>query len=404
MSEKSAARLHLEGGGLVLLLGTLVAFGPLSIDLYLPALPAIAHSLVASTESIQLSITVFLAGFSVGMLFYGPISDRLGRRPVVISGIALFVLATLACAVATSATSLIVARFLQALGGGAASVLARAIARDVYSPAEGLRKLSQMAMVTAIAPLLAPLIGSFVLAWGGWRATFGVLLAWGVACLAATWACLPESLPPERRGGLGFGQAFAVYGRMLVDPATVGLLLAGGGSFAAMFAYITGGPFFFIELNRLEPFHYSLIFGLNAVGIFIANYVNSRLVHRRGAKRMAAAGCAIGLAAALPLPFLVGTSLLGVVCALFLVVSITGLLGANCVGMLMHGYPKNAGAAAAHFGAAQFGLGMCASWMVGRLHDGTGLSMAWTILGAAMLAAAGLALHWFTADERFTRH
>ncbi|MCL2656241.1 MAG: multidrug effflux MFS transporter [Betaproteobacteria bacterium] len=397
--------LRLGEGGLLLLLGTLVAFGPLSIDLYLPALPAIARGLAASAETVQLSVTVFLAGFSAGMLFYGPISDRFGRRRIVLSGIALFVLATLACAFANSATSLIAARFLQALGGGAASVLARAVARDVYPPVEALRKLSQMAMVTAIAPLLAPVIGSGVLLFGGWRATFGVLLAWGAICLVATWTCLPETLPPERRGTLKIGQAFAAYGQILTNPGALGLILAGGGSFAAMFAYITAGPFYFIELNRLKPYQYSLIFALNAIGIFCANYANSRWVRTQGARRLAGAGCALGLLAALCLPFLVAQhNLAAVIGALFFVVSVTGLLGANCVGLLMHGFPRNAGAAAALFGTGQFGLGMLASWAVSHTHDGTGMPMAWVMLGASATAALGFTLHCMLADQRFAPH
>ncbi len=382
-------------GRFILLLGALVAFGPLAIDLYLPALPAIAAGLGASPEAVQSSITVFLAGFAVGMLFYGPISDRYGRRTVMLSGIALFALASLACMLATAVEQLILARFVQALGGGAASVLARAVVRDVYSQTEAIRKLSLMAMVTAIAPLLAPLLGSALLAGFGWRGTFAAVLVWGLLSLAVVWRMLPETLPPEKRGQMSLAAAFAAYGRLAVDPVAIGLLLAGGMSFAAMFAYITASPFYFIALQKLSPVAYGALFAANALGIFAANYANSRLVKSRGAAGMAGIGCASGLAGALLLAGAVfGGDLLPLVIAgLFIVVSMTGLLGANCVGLLMARYPQNAGAAAALFGSSQFGFGMWASAAVSYTHDGSGRPMAWVIVATMTISVFGYLLY-----------
>lgn len=378
-------------GRFVLLLGALVAFGPLSIDLYLPALPAMATGLAAGSGAVQLTITVFLAGFSLGMLFYGPLSDRYGRRKVMLGGIALFVVASLACMLATAIEYLIGARFFQALGGGAASVLARAVVRDVYRPDEAIRKLSLMAMVTAIAPLLAPLLGSVLLAGFGWRGTFAALLVWGLLSLLVVWRVLPETLPREQRGQLSLGRAFAAYGGLLLDPVALGLVLAGGMSFAAMFAYITASPFYFIELHAFSPLAYGLLFAANALGIFAANYLNSRLVRSKGPVVMAGIGCGLGFAGALLLWLAsgVGGALPGVIVGLFVVVSMTGLLGANCVGLLMARYPQNAGAAAAVFGAGQFSLGMLASAAVSYHHDGSGRPMAWVILVVSVLSLLG---------------
>ncbi len=249
-------------GRFILLLGALVAFGPLAIDLYLPALPAISAGLLAPPETVQLSITVFLAGFSLGMLFYGPISDRYGRRTVMLTGIALFVVASLACMLATAIEHLIAARFVQALGGGAASVLARAVVRDVYTPTEAIHKLSLMAMVTAIAPHLAPVLGSVLLS------------------LLVVWFLLSETLLLERRGQLSLGSAFGAYGGLLCDLVALGLLLGGGISFAAMFVYITGGPFFFIQLKYFSPLAFSLMFPTNALGIFAANGASFLVSHQ----------------------------------------------------------------------------------------------------------------------------
>ncbi len=382
-------------GRFILLLGALVAFGPLAVDLYLPALPAIAAGLAAPAEAVQLSVTVFLAGFSLGMLFYGPLSDRYGRRPVMLWGIALFALASLGCTLANDVGQLIAARFLQALGGGAASVLARAVVRDVYTPTEAIRKLSLMAMVTAIAPLVAPLAGSGLLAAFGWRGTFASLVAWGLLSLVTVWRALPETLPAHQRGQLSLGQAFAAYGRLLRDPAAGGLVLAGGMSFAAMFAYITASPHFFIGLNGFSPLSYGLLFGANALGIFLANYLNSRLVKRKGAAFMAGIGSTLGLAGSVLFAAASGIdrALPALIAGLFLVVSMTGLLGANCVGLLMARFPRNAGAAAATFGAGQFGLGMLASAAVSVLHDGTGRPMGWVMLAASAASVGGMLLY-----------
>ncbi|MDE2440706.1 MAG: Bcr/CflA family multidrug efflux MFS transporter, partial [Betaproteobacteria bacterium] len=385
-------------GRFILLLGALVAFGPLAIDLYLPALPAMAAGLAASPEAVQSSITVFLAGFAVGMLFYGPISDRYGRRTVMLTGIALFSLASLACLLASAVEQLIVARFAQALGGGAASVLARAVVRDVYSQTEAIRTLSLMAMVTAVAPLLAPILGSALLAGFGWRGTFAAVLVWGLLSLAVVWRMLPETLPAEHRGQLSLAAAFAAYGRIALDPVALGLLLAGGMSFAAMFAYITASPFYFIDLQQLSPTAYGLVFAVNALGIFGANYFNSRLVKTHGAAVMAGIGSFCGLAGAMLLVFAMATGtgasgLSAVMGGLFIVVSMTGLLGANCVGLLMARYPQNAGASAALFGSSQFGFGMWASAAVNFLHDGSGRPMAWVILGCASLSVCGYLLY-----------
>lgn len=387
------SRPPLPAARLIVLLGALVAFGPLAIDLYLPALPAMASGLAASAERVQLSITVFLAGFSLGMLFYGPISDRYGRRTVMLSGIALFAAASLACMLATAVEQLIVARFVQALGGGAASVLARAVVRDVYTPTEAIRKLSLMAMVTAIAPLLAPLLGSLLLVQFGWRGTFAAVVLWGVLSLLVVWFQLPETLPAEQRGQLPLSRAFAIYGSLLVDPVALGLMLAGGMSFAAMFAYITASPFYFIELHGFSPFAYGLLFASNAVGIFAANYANSRLVKARGPVVMAGIGSGLGFLGAVLLWVAVGVNdaLPAVIVGLFIVVSMTGLLGANCVGLLMARYPQNAGAAAALFGASQFGLGMLASATISYFHSPTGQAMAWVILVVSGVSLLG----WF---------
>ncbi len=387
-----------ESRRLILLLASLTAFGPLAIDLYLPALPSIAAGLAATPEAVEASVTVFLAGFALGMLFYGPISDHYGRRRVVQGGIALFTLASLGCMATDSVGHLIAARFIQAIGGGAASVLARAVVQDVYKPAEAIQKLSLMGMVMAVAPVVAPLLGSLILMLSGWRGTFGALFVWGLLCLALVTKFLPESLPPELRNQHSLGRAFAAYGSLCLDPVAVSLALIGGMSMAAMFAYITGGPFYFIHLRHFTPTAYSVIFATNAFGIFLASFLNSRLLPRFGAEALIGLSCAIALASALALLVFVDfANGLVAVGAIFLVVSMIGPLGANCVGLLMRNYPRNAGAASAFFGASQFLFGTLASMGVSFFYNGTGQPMAWMVVVASALSMLG---YWLLRRRR----
>ncbi|MFS2138997.1 multidrug effflux MFS transporter [Duganella sp. Dugasp56] len=389
--NSSAVIYHPSERKIAVLLGALAAFAPLAIDLYLPALPTIAASLNATTDLVQMSVTLFLAGFVLGMLFSGPVSDRVGRRNVLFLGIVLFALSSVACMSASSIDQLIAARFIQALGAGAVSVLSRAVARDVFPGPRAIPVFSLIAMVSAIAPLVAPLTGSGLMVLFGWRGTFGALAVWALFGAFIVWTRVPESLPPERRVQTSMSAVFAVYRRLIGDSTAIGVLLAGGASFAGMFAYITAGPFYFIELNGFAPAQYSIVFAANAFGIFLANYLNRQRSAKRGPEAMMRLGSRVALFGALGL---IAATLLHagtwlVICALFAVVSMTGLLGANGVGLLMARYPDNTGACAALFGAAQFGLDALASMAVSLMHDGSGRPMAIVIVVAASTSVLG---------------
>jgi DHA1 family bicyclomycin/chloramphenicol resistance-like MFS transporter len=288
---------------LILLLGALAACGPIATDMYLPSLPSIADGFSVSAGAAQRTLTSFMAGFSIGMLLYGPLSDTWGRRPVLLGGIALFTLASIGCFVAGSIDMLIFVRFLQALGAGAASVLARAIARDAHEPTDAAKVLSMVAIVTAVGPLLAPLIGGQILRFAGWRGVFVVLASFGALCAATAYLRVPETWPKERRKSAAVLASFASYGRILSDPVAWGHMLCGGMAFASMFSYITATPFVYIEYFHVSPQHYGLLFGLNVVGIMIGNFANTRLVGSVGSLRIIAAAsfvsCIASLAVAL---------------------------------------------------------------------------------------------------------
>ncbi|MCA3801780.1 Bcr/CflA family multidrug efflux MFS transporter, partial [Burkholderia sp.] len=335
---------------LILLLGALAACGPIATDMYLPSLPSIADGFSVSPGAAQRTLTSFMAGFSVGMLLYGPLSDTWGRRPVLLGGIALFTLASIGCFVSTSIDMLILVRFLQALGAGAASVLSRAIARDAHEPTDAAKVLSMVAIVTAVGPLLAPLIGGQILRFSGWRGVFVVLAVFGAICAATAYLRVPETWPKERRKSTAVLASFASYGRILSDPVAWGHMLCGGMAFAAMFSYITATPFVYIEYFHVSPQHYGLLFGLNVVGIMIGNFANTRLVGRIGSLRIIAAASLVSAIASLAVAFVALTGwggLWSIVVCLFFVVGVVGILSANCTTDLMHRYPHNAGASAA---------------------------------------------------------
>ncbi|MBR8240809.1 Bcr/CflA family multidrug efflux MFS transporter [Burkholderia multivorans] len=384
---------------LILLLGALAACGPIATDMYLPSLPSIAQGFSVSPGAAQRTLTSFMAGFSIGMLLYGPLSDTWGRRPVLLGGIALFTLASVGCFVSTSIDMLIIVRFLQALGAGAASVLARAIARDAHEPTDAAKVLSMVAIVTAVGPLLAPLIGGQILRFAGWRGVFVVLAAFGALCAATAYLRVPETWPKERRKSAAVLASFASYGRILSDPVAWGHMLCGGMAFASMFSYITATPFVYIEYFHVSPQHYGLLFGLNVVGIMIGNFTNTRLVGRLGSLRIISAASLVSCVASLAVALVALTGwggLWSIVVCLFFVVGVVGILSANCTTDLMHRYPHNAGASAAVFGAMQLALGALASVAIGVLADGTPFAMGVTIGVTGVLCFVGryLVLRW----------
>lgn len=382
---------------LIVLLAALQAFGPLSIDMYLPGLPRIAADLASSESSIQLTITAFLVGLFVGMLFYGPLSDKYGRRPLLLGGISLYLLASLGCILAYDANQLVVLRFVQALGGAAASVLGRAVVRDVFPVNEAARVLSLMHLITMIATLIAPLLGGYLLLIFGWRALFVALMLFAGTVLVVTALKVPETNIGESRDASIAG-VFAAYFRILRHPLALGYILCMSFSFAGMFAYITASPFVYINYFGVQPQHYAWLFSLNIGGIILLVTINARTVRRSGPRRMLMVGA--GIAATSGIALLITGSLgigglAAIVAGLFGYVGVTGVLGANCMANLLQHYPKQAGAAAGLAVATQFGLGALASSLVSALHDGTPLPMTLVVGLAGLLSASALAMALF---------
>ncbi|HKI97932.1 MAG TPA: Bcr/CflA family multidrug efflux MFS transporter [bacterium] len=376
---------------LIALLGALAAFGPMSIDMYLPSLPTIAQDFGVPVSEVQLTLSAFFLGFAIGQLTYGTLSDRFGRRPVLITGIAFYIFTSALCAASAGVGTMAAARLVQALGGGAASVISRAIVRDLFGGNQAARVMSLMVMVTGLAPLGAPLLGGQVLLWLGWRAIFWVLAAFGTACLLAVLRGVPETNPPERRRPLRLGAMLGGYWEVLRNRQALGTILAGAMAFAGMFAYISGTPFVYIELYGISPQLYGFLFGLNIVGMMIGAYCNSRLVMHLGSGFMLGVGtvliCAAGLALLACAWSGVG-GLLGIVVPLFFYVGSLNLISANAVSRTLQHFPRIAGTAAALYGATQFGFGAFSGALVGLLYNGTAVPMAAVIACAGVLSLA----------------
>ncbi len=379
-----------------LILSALVAFAPTSIDMYLPALPALERYFAADTASVQHTLAAFFVGLAIGQLLYGPVADRYGRKPPLYFGLTLYVMASAACALAPGIGSLIVLRFLQAVSGCAGMVVARAVVRDLYDHQESARVFSVLLMVMGIAPIVAPLAGGYLLTWFGWRSIFWVLALFGVACLLAVRFGLPETFP-KSMARVPLSSALANYAGLLADRRYLGYALSGGFGQAGMFAYISGSPFVFIDLYGVPAHYYGWLFGLNAAGIIAFTQANRHLLLRYDPDRVLDFGnlagflvCLLLLAAAASDAF----GLIGILVPLFFVVSLRGLTFPNASAGAMAPFPEKAGSASALLGSVQFAIAALASAAVGVFHNGTAVPMAGVITVCGLLAF--VAYRWLT--------
>jgi DHA1 family bicyclomycin/chloramphenicol resistance-like MFS transporter len=373
---------------LIPVLASLTAFGPMSVDMYLPALPSIAGDLGVDAAGAQLTVGAFFLGFGGGQLLYGPLADRFGRRGPLLGGLALFVVASLGCALARSLDLLVLFRCLEAVGGAAGPVLARAMVRDLYERDRAARVLSIMVMIMSIAPLLAPLVGGQILLVAGWRAIFWILVLFGAACIAGTLLVVRETLPAERRRRGSPAAMILSYGALFLHPRYLGYAIGGALVYGGMFAYITGSPNVFITLYGVPPEYYGLLFGLNALGFIVTAGINGRVVMRYGSDRLFALGVLIAAIAGVILALMAATGWGGLLVPLFAFVSTIGLVGANAVAGCLGLFPDRAGVASALFGTLQFLMGAVCAALLSLLGHETPLSMAGVIAAAGLLSLA----------------
>ncbi|KUO04142.1 multidrug effflux MFS transporter [Streptomyces caeruleatus] len=395
-TAKQASTRSLRRTGLLvtLVLGGLTATPPLAMDMYLPALPEVTRSLHAPAATVQLTLTACLAGMALGQLVVGPMSDRWGRRRPLLTGLAVYVVATALCALAPTVEFLVAFRLAQGLAGAAAIVIARAVVRDLYDGVAMARFFSTLMLISGVAPIVAPLIGGQVLRVTDWRGVFVVLTVVGVLLAALVWRQLPETLAPEDRHGGGVGEALRAMRGLLADRAFTGYTLAGGFAFAALFAYIAASPFVIQEIYGASPQTFSLLFGLNSVGLVAVGQINGKvLVGRVSLDRVLGVGLTVVILAAtalllMSLDVFGEAGLVPVAAALFVLMSAMGVTLPNTQALALLRTKDAAGSASALLGTSSFLIGAVASPLVGIAGEDTAVPMAVVQLAAALVALA----------------
>jgi len=376
---------------LIFVVGSLTTLGPLCIDLYLPALPAMSHDLSAAPSTVQVSLTASLVGTSVGQVLFGTFSDRLGRRRPLFIGLTLFILGSLACSLAPNVWTLIGVRVLQGFGGGAGIVVARAVVRDMYSGVAAARYYSVMAMLQGVAPVVGPQVGALLLRLGSWRFLFDGLALAGLALLTGVALRLPETLPPSRRSAHGLRDTLSTMGRLILSRTFTVNAVASGCAFAAGFAYIAGSSFALEDVYGVSPQAFGFIFAANAVCLAGVSQVNGLLVTRLGPYRLLTVGVSL-LSASGTLFVVIATTgsfgLAGTLLCMSLVMCSLGLVGPNAIALALNDHPDSAGTAAALLGVLQYGLGGIAAPLVGLGGGDTVVPMAVVIAACACAAVA----------------
>jgi DHA1 family bicyclomycin/chloramphenicol resistance-like MFS transporter len=374
---------------LLAVLALLSSFTPLSIDMYLPALPVIAVDLRGTAGDIQLTLSAFMIAFGAGQIFYGPAGDRFGRRPVILSGLVVYILASIGCAFAAEAGQLVLLRFLQGLAACGGVVLARTMVRDLAEKDQAARAMSLMMACTSIAPMLAPLIGGQVLWFLGWRAIFWVLAAVGVVAFVFAWLRLPETLRPEYRQPLVLSSILRRFGELVRHRAFMGYAFTSTFQFSALMSFLSGSPFIFIEKYGIAPRAFGLVFGGMIVFMTLGSLLNARFAPVFGAGRI--------LRYAVIVPAVAGPTalVLGLIEARYGTIGLwpflacfapqiatISLIGPNSMAMALQRYPHMAGTASSLMGVMQFGIGAIFGAIVGQTFNGTIAPMT-TAMGVA---------------------
>lgn len=376
-------------------MGVMAAFGPFAIDMYLPAFPTIAADLGASLASVQITLAIYLLGAAVGQVFWGTLSDRIGRRVPLVAGCLMFSLTAAVCAATGSMQTLIAARFFMGLGGSAGMVVSRAIVRDLFEENEAARFFSLMMIIGGIGPIISPFLGSLLLTLFNWRAIFWTITIFGAFCMAAALSNIPETLAHADRKRGRIYDIFTAYGRILANRRFLGPALAIGCTSGILFSYIASSSFIFIELFGVPPAYFGFFFATNAVGLYIGGQSNRLLLRRFSAERLLRKGMWINLSAALLLVFCAATGMGGyplLFAVLFFCLATLGIIFPNATAVAMQPFHADAGSASALLGIIQFLIGASGGALVGVFQNGSALPMAVQIACFSLAARAILIL------------
>ncbi|WP_336981671.1 MULTISPECIES: Bcr/CflA family multidrug efflux MFS transporter [unclassified Cedecea] len=388
--------------GIIVILGLLAMLMPLSIDMYLPALPMIAQGFNVPAGSAQMTLSTYILGFAIGQIFYGPMADSLGRKPVVLGGTLVFALAAIACALSQTIDQLIWMRFLHGLAAAAASVVINALMRDIYPKEEFSRMMSFVMLITTIAPLVAPMIGGAVLVWYSWHTIFWILAAAALLASAMIFFFIHETLAPEMRQKFNLRTTAGNFATLFRHKRVLSYMLASGFSFAGMFSFLSAGPFVYIELNHVSPQHFGYYFALNVVFLFFMTMINSRFVRRVGAINMFRTGLCIQFAMAVwlvvssQLDFGFWAMVLGV--AVF--ISCVSLVSSNAMAVILDEFPHMAGTASSLAGTFRFGIGALTGALLSVATFNTAWPMIWSI---AICATASVLFYFYASKARHSK-
>lgn len=363
---------------LILILGSLSALGPLAIDMYLPSFKAIASDFNTSLSRVEWTLATYFIGLSVGQLVYGPIADRFGRKRPLYTGLVIFALTSAACTFAVDVESLAALRFFQALGGCAQMVVARAVVRDLFEERRAARVFSALILVMGVAPIVAPVLGGWLVVGFGWRSIFWVQAGAALVVLVAVSQLLHESLPEERRRRRSISEILGVYKELFKHRLFMANTISGSLASASLFAYIGGSPFVFMEYFGISEAHFGYFFGANALGLVVAAQFNGAISERIDPRR--SVRVAMSVASVSVLVLLVIT-LLGIggfyvfLAPLFVFVATLGFILPSTTALALAPHGENAGSASAVYGFLQFLLSGIGAFIVSSLHDGTARPM-----------------------------
>ena len=401
MNTSLQKRLPLPTVWLVLLLGSLSAFGPLSMDMYLPGLPIVADDLNASTSLVQLSLTACLIGLGAGQLIFGPLSDIYGRRKPLVITLIVYAIASVLCAFSPNIWIFVALRFVQGMTGAAGIVIARACARDLYVGTELTKFMAMLSIVSGAAPILAPIVGGVVLNYASWQAVFFLLGVIGLLMFLSTACFLPDTLPVEERAESGILAVVKTFSGLLKDKWFLGIALTQGLIMSSMFAYIAGSPFVLQNMYGVTAQQFSLFFALNGVGIITAAQLTGRLSGRIHEVKFLRAGVLMSFAASILLLLTVWNEwpLAVIATALFFMVSSVGLVSPASFSLAMQSQGKSAGSAAAFLGLMPFIGGATVSPLVGLAGD----SSAWPLSIVVVTCSTGALIIFFTVVRKAFR-
>ena len=378
---------------LILILGALTCLGPMAIDLYLPAMPAIARSMEEPLGRIQLTISAYTVGFAIGQVIFGPLSDRFGRMRIILTGIIAYVITNTLAALTETALQLIVIRIFQALSGAAIMVCIPAMVRDIFPKKECARALSSILLVMTIAPLVAPIVGGQILRLAGWPSLFLFLAVLGGLAFLLTFFGLGESLPENRRMTLTPKGLMKAYKEVITHRQAMSYILAHGFFFGGMFAFISGSPFVYIDLYGVPAENYGYLFGMNILGIGLCNILNMRLMNDFSLSTLLRIGIGVSFTASIIM--LVNAwfgfgGLAGIVIPVILFISCMGLSGPNSNTLALAYFPHMAGTANAAAGVIRFTISGISSALVGLLHNGTAFPMVGVMAACGLLSVLSL--------------